>query len=138
MSGSSDEEQQVQGCLEVLDNTLDKIKSFTRSSFQLNNPSKVVELWREELSRRLLLSQDPLPLVYCCNDVLQESRSELRTRYCEEFALVLEDEFQAILAEKPELKKQIERVVAIWASRHIFEKPYIKKLNRCLRGEPNE
>jgi len=118
--------------LETLDNTLEKIKSFTKLAL-VSEAKPVVETWRGELSRRLLLGQDPLPLVYGCNDVLQESKGETHESFCTAFADCLEEEFVAILSHKPDLTTAIKKVVKIWSDRKVFTKNVLKKLKACLR-----
>lgn len=126
----------VENVLETVDSTQDKIKSFTRAALaQSVTPNQVVQLWRDELSRRLVISQDPLPLVYCCNDVLQESKGSQHDEFCAKFASVLETDLRAILQEKPGLRKQVEKVITIWQTRQVFEKPFIKRLRACIRPD---
>jgi hypothetical protein len=126
----------LESILETVDNTQEKIKSFTRVALT-ENPENVVHLWRDELSRRLIISQDPLPLVYCCNDVLQESKGDTHEALREIYGGILEDELKAILIEKPQLRKQVDKVIKVWADRRVFDKQFISKLKAGLR-KPTE
>jgi regulator of Ty1 transposition protein 103 len=121
----------VEKALESVDNTLEKIKQFTRTALG-NDPTKVVALWREELSRRLLIGQDALPLVYCCNDILQESKGHESESYKAAYSQILEDDLRAILREKPESLELVRKVLTVWSERQVFDKDYMKKLKRCL------
>jgi len=134
MSSSTSARSEVEGILETLDNSQDGIKAFTRAALS-SDPSQVVQAWRGELSRRLVIAQDPLPLVYACNDVLQESKGAKHEEYRQKFAEILGEDFKAVLEEKPALRKQVDKVISIWAARHVFEKSFLRKLRATVFQE---
>ena len=124
----------VEKALESVDNTPEKIKNFTKLALT-SSAEKVVELWHGELARRLLIAQDALPLIYCCNDVLQESKGKDNEAYQESFAEILEEDLRSIVKEQPAAIEGTRKVLNVWSERQVYGKSFLRRLRDCLRGE---
>jgi hypothetical protein len=131
------DEKLVEAALEALDNSMEKIKNFTKLALSVDCDT-VVRLWRDELARRLLIGESALPLIYGCNDVLQESKGATNDAFSKSFKKILVEEFQAVVSNQPESKSSIEKVLRVWGERQVLDKGYLRKLRKCLNTESSE
>ena len=120
--------------LSTMDTTMDSIRGVTalaRGSSSSSSSSggsssrgtAYARSWSAELERRLASGGDPLPLVYSANDVLQETKRDAGTT-ATEFADALMGVMPAlvgrVVAERPELRARVVRVLQLWKDRAVL------------------
>ena len=128
--------KELDQCLANLDLTMDKIKSFTHLALK-SNPEHVYVSWEHELHRRRLDKKlDVLPIIYACNDIIQESfkLTEIHAAFVQLFdpRTSLKTEFKAVLKTRAELFPKIDKVLQIWIDRHMYPKGYVEELREEL------
>jgi hypothetical protein len=92
----------------------------TSSNGMLQSPDKFVALWVAELQRRFREGIDPLPLVYSCNDVLQETRQDADDAFAKAFLPTLLTSLKMVVEARPDLKKKISRTLGVWRERGVY------------------
>ncbi|XP_042187696.1 regulation of nuclear pre-mRNA domain-containing protein 1A isoform X3 [Callorhinchus milii] len=93
--------------------------------------SKIIVLvWHREL--RKAKPNRKLTFLYLANDVIQNSKKK-GPEFTKDFAPVLVDAFSHVSSESDEnCKKHLERVLAIWQERMVYENDFIDQLKHLL------
>ncbi|XP_067911240.1 regulation of nuclear pre-mRNA domain-containing protein 1B-like isoform X2 [Heterodontus francisci] len=93
----------------------------------------IVLVWHRELKKAK--PSRKLTFLYLANDVIQNSKKK-GPEFTKDFAPVLVDAFSHVSSESDEnCKKHLERVLAIWQERMVYENNFIDQLKQILSTE---
>ncbi|XP_043575360.1 regulation of nuclear pre-mRNA domain-containing protein 1A-like isoform X3 [Chiloscyllium plagiosum] len=93
----------------------------------------IVLVWHRELKKAK--PSRKLTFLYLANDVIQNSKKK-GPEFTKDFAPVLVDAFSHVSSESDEnCKKHLERVLAIWQERMVYENNFIDQLKQILLTE---
>jgi hypothetical protein len=122
----------IPALLSALDSSMDAIKGLTRVVLQdLSKAPQVVEAWRVEFENRLMQDSTVLPVVYACNDIVQESKKN-GSEFVDAFSPVLAANFRQALLRRPEQRKNFVHLVKLWIAREVFPKHVLRELVEAL------
>ncbi|KAH9261503.1 hypothetical protein BASA81_000159 [Batrachochytrium salamandrivorans] len=119
-----------------LDSTMERIKAFTKLALS-SEPELVFAMWKAEFYSRLEHSKPNLiPLIYSCNDVLQESVKipEKSAEFTRLFSPLgsLREFLPLVIKSRPDLVKNVQKVIGIWRDRRIFPADHLDALSKHL------
>lgn len=129
--------------LASLDSTMERIKAFTKLALS-SEPELVFAMWKAEFYSRLEHAKPNLiPLIYCCNDVLQESVKipEKNAEFTRLFSPTgsLQELLPLVIKSRPDLVKNVQKVIGIWRDRRIFPADQLDSLSKhLLRKDKSE
>ncbi|XP_078395631.1 regulation of nuclear pre-mRNA domain-containing protein 1A-like isoform X2 [Cetorhinus maximus] len=93
----------------------------------------IVMVWHRELKKAK--PSRKLTFLYLANDVIQNSKKK-GPEFTKDFAPVLVDAFSHVSSESDEnCKKHLERVLAIWQERMVYENNFIDQLKQIVSTE---
>ncbi|XP_078054884.1 regulation of nuclear pre-mRNA domain-containing protein 1A-like isoform X3 [Mustelus asterias] len=93
----------------------------------------IVTVWHRELKKAK--PSRKLTFLYLANDVIQNSKKK-GPEFTKDFAPVLVDAFSHVSSESDEnCKKHLERVLAIWQERMVYENNFIDQLKQIVSTE---
>lgn len=122
--------------LEALQDTQESIVSISQwLLFHYRHCQELCDLWAEyTLSNESSMNpKKRLALFYLCNDVVQQARHKRRPQFTECFAKSLPAILHKVYPNmRNDLQSKVERLIAVWEQRSIFDKSDIEKMKRAI------
>ncbi|CCH44537.1 Laminin subunit beta-4 [Wickerhamomyces ciferrii] len=116
-------EQILNNKFDALEESQDSIVSTSQwVLFHYRYAERIANEWERYINKAPIPKK--LPLLYICNEVVQQSRAKRKTEFIDAFQKILPRSLTQTYKEVPEnLKKKIVKIVNIWKERRIFPKP---------------